>query len=73
MEGPGPCGAQGCAVPTQLQNTHLVCFAALSGPLCTHSHTSWLLLYGCAAAAGGASQEEGCIGSMGSLHDWAGF
>lgn len=44
---------------TQLQNIHLVCFAAHSGPFCTQRpHTDWLVLHGCTAAAVGAHEAE---------------
>lgn len=62
MEGPGPCGAQGdamsCLHTTQLQNMHLICFAAHSGPVHSRPHPYRLVLYGCTPAAVRASKEE---------------
>lgn len=65
-------GAMTCpaTLSTQLQNIHLICFAAHSGPFCIpQPQTYWLIRYGYTAAAAGANEEEGCICGMGCLHD----
>jgi hypothetical protein len=78
MEGPGPCGAQGYAMscrhvdPASEHTSDLLC-CSLRPPEHPQPLVYWLVLYGCRAAAVGASNEEDCVCSVGSLRAWTGF